>query len=62
VVGWHKLALNLKAPPLIVNRTTIKDTIEKAEALQTKVLGRFSAEDDLKEDPLDEWTRTGSLA
>jgi hypothetical protein len=62
VVGWHKLALNLKAPPLVVNRTTIEDIIEKAEALRTEVLGRFSVEDDLEEDPLDEWTGTGSLA
>ena len=33
VVGWHKLAPNLKAPPLVVNRVTIEDTIAKAEAL-----------------------------
>jgi hypothetical protein len=54
VIGWHKLAPNLKAPPLEVNGITIEDTIAKAEALQTEVLGCFSADDDLDKDPLDD--------
>jgi hypothetical protein len=61
IISWHKLASNLKAPPLKVNRVHIKDTMEKAEALCSKVLGRFSAKDDLEQDPLVDWAGTGHL-
>ena len=44
---WHKLASNLKSPPLKVNGNMVEDTLEKAEALRTEVLERFSADDDL---------------
>jgi hypothetical protein len=53
VIGWHRLASDLKAPPLKVGDSTVKDTLKKAEVLREKILGRFSAEDDLEEDPLD---------
>ena len=53
MIGWHKLAPNLKAPPLEVNGIIIEDTIAKAEALRTEILCRFNADDDLDRDPLD---------
>lgn len=53
VIGWHKLAPRLKAPPLKLNGTTIEGTAEKAEALRTSILARFSSEDDLDYDPLE---------
>lgn len=49
-IGWHKLELNNQEPPLVVGNKTITDTREKAEALRTAILTRFSADDDL---PLD---------
>lgn len=52
IISWHKLASNLKAPPLVVNGVRIEDTMEKAEALRSEVLGRFDAKDDLEQDPL----------
>ena len=63
VVGWHKLASNLKAPPLEVNGEIIEDTLAKAEALRAEVLERFSAEDDLDYDPIadEHWSGTGDL-
>lgn len=57
MVGWHKLAPNLRSPPLIHNGTSIHDPITKAETLQKEVLGRFSKDDDLTEDPLDGWVQ-----
>ena len=36
--------------------------MEKAEALQTEILKRFSAADDLDLDPLANWDGTGHLA
>ncbi|RAL66290.1 hypothetical protein DID88_005960 [Monilinia fructigena] len=53
VVGWHKLAPSLKAPPLIVNGVSIESTKEKAEALLEKVLHRYDDSDDLEYDPLE---------
>lgn len=38
---------NNQEPPLVVGERTITDTKEKAEALRTAILTRFSAEDDL---------------
>lgn len=55
IMGWHKLSANLKAPPLVVNGTVIEDTLAKAEALRSEVLGRFDASDDLEQDPLTDW-------
>src|SRR5436190_345969 len=52
VIGWHKLSSTLKAPPLKVNGTVVEDTMEKAEALRTEILGCFSAADNLNSDPL----------
>jgi hypothetical protein len=49
VIGWHKQASPLKAPPLVVNGRLVEDTAEKAEVLWEEVLNRFSAEDDLAE-------------
>jgi hypothetical protein len=43
---------NLKAPPLEVNGVLIEDSLEKAEALRSSILGRFNSEDDLEQDPL----------
>ena len=40
---------------------TNKQTLEKADALRTEVLGRFSAEDDQAQDPLTDWDGTGNL-
>ena len=53
VIGWHKLASDLKAPPLKVGDQVIEDTLGKAEALRKEVLDRFSTDDDLAENPLD---------
>lgn len=61
VIGWHKLALNLKAPPLTINGHTIEDTIGKAEALRTSILERYSDSDDLPTDPLSSWNGPGHL-
>jgi hypothetical protein len=61
VIGWHKLSSTLKAPPLEVNGTVVEDTIEKAEALQTEILERFSAADNLDLDLLANWDGTGYL-
>jgi ribonuclease HI len=61
VIGWHKLAPNLKAPPLEVNGTMVEDTMEKAEILRSEILDRFSAEDDLESDPLQNWAGTSNL-
>src|SRR6195952_3663236 len=61
VMGWHKMATNLKAPPLVVDGVVIEDTREKADALKAEVLGRFSAADDLEHDPLADWEGSGTL-
>jgi hypothetical protein len=47
VIGWHKQAPKLKAPPLKVNSRIVEDTIEKAKVLREEILDRFSADDDL---------------
>jgi hypothetical protein len=49
VIGWHKQAPKLKAPPLKVNSRIVKDTIEKAKVLREEILNRFSADDDIVE-------------
>jgi len=61
VIAWHKLTANLKAPPLIVNGQVIEETLAKAEALRSEILGRFDAGDDLSEDPLEGWQGSGTL-
>ncbi|RAL64350.1 hypothetical protein DID88_001826 [Monilinia fructigena] len=53
IVGWHKLALSLKAPLLIVDGISIESTKEKAKALLEKVLHRYDDSDDLEYDPLE---------
>ncbi|RAL60138.1 hypothetical protein DID88_000763 [Monilinia fructigena] len=53
IVGWHKLAPSLKAPPLIVDGVSIESTKEKAEALLEKVLHQYNSSDDLDYDPLE---------
>ncbi|TVY87989.1 hypothetical protein LAWI1_G004458 [Lachnellula willkommii] len=52
VIGWHKLASNLKSPLIEHNNVVYKSTKEKAEVLCTEILDRFSVDDDLLEDPL----------
>jgi hypothetical protein len=49
VIRWHKQALSLKAPPLVVNSRLVEDTIEKAKVLWEEILDRFSADNDLAE-------------
>ena len=55
VIGWHKQAPSLKAPPLAVNGRLIEDTMEKAEVLWEEILDRFSADDDLEELQLEDF-------
>lgn len=61
VIGWHKLASNLKSPPLVLSGVTVEDTMEKAETLRSEILDRFSSADDLETNPLDNWDGTGHL-
>jgi hypothetical protein len=61
VISWYKLSSILKAPLLEVNSTVVEDTIEKAKVLQTEILERFSAADNLDLDLLANWDRTGYL-
>ena len=51
LVGWHKLSYDQTDTPLIIDGHTFTTPLEKAEALRTAVLARFSAEDDLPEPP-----------
>jgi len=57
LVGWHKKGPRLRAPPLVHEGETISDPMEKAKCLQKAVLGRFSEENDLEIDPLEEWNQ-----
>ncbi|ESZ89467.1 reverse transcriptase [Sclerotinia borealis F-4128] len=41
IVSWHKLAPNLKSPPITSNGVVIEDSMEKAEAFRTEILDRF---------------------
>jgi hypothetical protein len=61
IMAWHKLTPNLKAPLLVVNGRSIEETLEKAEALWASVLGCFNEQDDLPEDPLENWAGSGHL-
>lgn len=54
IIGWYRKSPDLKTPPLKEDGLVIEDTLQKAEFLREKVLGRFSSEDDLAEDPLDD--------
>lgn len=58
ILNWHKLGPRFKAPPLTVGNETSYTTEEKAEALRDAVLNRFSADDDLSEDPLENGTES----
>ena len=49
MIGWHKQAPKLKAPPLKVNSRIVEDTIEKAKVLREEILNRFSTDDDIVE-------------
>lgn len=53
VINWHKLQPNIRAPPLMVGEAVIEDTDDKAQALRRALLERFTAEDDLTDDPQD---------
>jgi ribonuclease HI len=69
VIGWHRQAPSLKAPPLAVNGRLVEDTMEKAEVLREEILDRFSADDDIADFRLDAfkgvtylpWEQTVSL-
>jgi hypothetical protein len=41
VIGWHKQASSLQAPPLAVIGRLVEDTTEKAEVLREEILDRF---------------------
>ena len=49
MIGWHKQAPKLRAPPLKVNGRIVEDTIEKAKVLREEILNRFSTDDDIVE-------------
>ncbi|KAL8295706.1 hypothetical protein RB600_001261 [Gaeumannomyces tritici] len=51
-VKWHKLTPAIRLPPLNIDGEVIVAPKDKAEALGRKILRRFTAEDDLQEDPL----------
>lgn len=57
VVGWHKLKPALRPPPIRSGDQVVTDPMEKAKVLKNAVLGRFSATDDLQEDPLQGWAQ-----
>ena len=61
VIGWHKLSSNLKSPPLEINGVMVEDSMEKAKVLKSEILERFSAEDDLSYNPLQNWDGQGNL-
>jgi len=52
VIGWHKLTLAFKSPPLKVNSIIVKNIIEKAEVLRIEILERFLVANNLDLDPL----------
>jgi hypothetical protein len=51
IIAWHKLTPENQDTPLIVNKRTISDPLEKAEALQEEVLNRYTAANDLRHHP-----------
>jgi ribonuclease HI len=57
IVGWHKLEGRTRAPPLIHDGRQYEDTEEKAEKLRELILERFTDEDDLNADPLQDWSQ-----
>jgi hypothetical protein len=61
VISWHKLSPRLKSPPLKVNGVIVEDSMDKAKALKSEILERFSAEDDLSDNPLQNWEGRGNL-
>ncbi|KAF4417974.1 RNA-directed DNA polymerase from transposon X-element [Fusarium acutatum] len=52
IIEWHNLGPSIKAPPLVVDGKSIDEPMEKAEALRTALLERFTDADDLDYDPL----------
>ena len=55
MIGWHKQAPKLRAPPLKVNGRIVEDTMEKAKVLREEILDRFSADDDIAEHQLEDF-------
>lgn len=55
VVAWHKYSARLNPPPIQHNGILIQDPVGKAEALWEAIGERFSSDDDLPEDPLEDW-------
>ncbi|KAJ2900039.1 RNA-directed DNA polymerase from transposon X-element [Zalerion maritima] len=52
IIHWHKLSPAIKAPPLVVGGRPIDNPTEKAHALRTALLERYTDADDLDYDPL----------
>ncbi|CCE33119.1 uncharacterized protein CPUR_07042 [Claviceps purpurea 20.1] len=55
VVAWHKAKARLNPPPIQHNGSLVQDPVGKAEALWAAIGERFSADDDLPGDPLEDW-------
>ena len=58
VVAWHKLSPKQFSPPLETPHGPAHTPLEKAKALVEMILQRFSAEDDLQDNPLHGWVGT----
>ena len=56
VISWHKLRTPLRSPPIRVGDSFAVDPVEKATALRSAVLERFSSADNLPGDPLEGWS------
>lgn len=55
VAAWHKLGPKEFSPPLKTGDSEATTPMQKAEALVNQILKRFTADDDLREDPLENW-------
>ena len=55
VVAWHKLSSSRRAPPINTGSRVLYDPGEKARHIASTLLERFSAQDDLPDDPLAGW-------
>lgn len=56
LMSWRKLQAPFKSPPLNVQGKVVEDIADKAQALRSALLGRFSAADDLEYDPTEAHT------
>ena len=54
IIGWHKLEPQRRQVPLVVDGVTYTTPKEKAEALRSSILCRYSAEDDLENPPAEQ--------